>query len=113
MPRFPGCEDMADRSEREKCAMERLNAYLQSNIQYPEEAARLGIEGTAKIRFIVERDGTVSSETIVRDPGGGLGEEALRIVQSMRKQEIKWVTSRRSGSRAVDVQFIIPIEFKL
>ncbi|MCR9099722.1 MAG: TonB family protein [bacterium] len=113
MPRFPGCEGIADRSEREKCAMERLNAYLQSNIQYPEEAARLGIEGTAKIRFIVEKDGTVSSETIVRDPGGGLGEEALRVVQSMRKQEIKWVTSRRSGSRAVDVQFIIPIEFKL
>ncbi len=113
MPRFPGCEDLADRSDREKCAKEQLNAYLQSNIQYPEEAVRLGIEGTAKIRFIVEKDGTVSSETIVRDPGGGLGEEALRIVQSMRQQGIQWVISGRSGSRAVDVQFIVPVVFRL
>lgn len=113
MPRFPGCEDLADRSDREKCAKEQLNAYLQSTIQYPEEAVRLGIEGTAKIRFIVEKDGTVSSETIVRDPGGGLGEEALRIVQSMRQQGIQWVISGRSGSRAVDVQFIVPVVFRL
>ncbi len=113
MPRFPGCEGLADRSDREKCAKEQLNAYLQSNIQYPEEAVRLGIEGTAKIRFIVEKDGTVSSETIVRDPGGGLGEEALRIVQSMRQQGIQWVISGRSGSRAVDVQFIVPVVFRL
>ncbi len=113
MPRFPGCEDLADRGEREKCAQERLKAYLQSNIQYPEEAARLGIEGTAKIRFIVERDGTVSSEAIVSDPGGGLGEEALRIVQSMRRQGIKWITSTRSRYRAVDVQFIVPVVFRL
>ena len=113
MPRFPGCEDLADRSDREKCAKEQLNAYLQSNIQYPEEAVRLGIEGTAKIRFIVEKDGTVSSETIVRDPGGGLGEEALRIVQSMRHRGIRWSPSGRHGRKSVAVQFIIPIEFTL
>jgi TonB family protein len=113
MPRFPGCEDLANQTEREKCANERLNAYLQSNIQYPEEAARLGIEGTAKIRFVVERDGTVSNETIVRDPGGGLGEEALRVVRSMRHRGIRWSPSGRHGRKSVAVQFIIPIEFRL
>lgn len=113
MPRFPGCEDLADQTEREKCAKKRLNAYLQSNIQYPEEAARLGIEGTAKIRFIVEKDGMVSSETIVRDPGGGLGEEALRVVRSMRHRGIRWSPSGRHGRKSVAVQFIIPIEFRL
>lgn len=45
-----------------------------------EEVVCFGIEGIVKIWFIVEKDGIVSSEIIVCDFGGGLGEEVLCIV---------------------------------
>ncbi|MBI1227937.1 MAG: TonB family protein [Bacteroidetes bacterium] len=109
MPRFPGCEDMdLSKSERTECATNRLLKFIYENIRYPDIARQNGIEGTVYIKFVVEKDGSISNANIVRDIGGGCGQEAMRVVGKMPK----WQPGKQRG-RAVRVQFNLPVKFKL
>ncbi|OEK01422.1 hypothetical protein BFP97_07765 [Roseivirga sp. 4D4] len=53
--------------------------FLGENLIYPQEAKEKGIEGNVYMTFIVETDGSLSDFKLLRNPGGGLGEEALRV----------------------------------
>ncbi|MCB0579099.1 MAG: energy transducer TonB [Phaeodactylibacter sp.] len=112
MPRFPGCEDIADDEKRKECARQRMLQFIQTQLRYPKEAAELGIEGRAVIQFIVDKDGSVIDPKIVRDPGYGLGEEALRAVRGIPGRGIRF-TPGPSRGRAVKVQLNVPVEFRL
>jgi protein TonB len=81
---------------------------LGSHIRYPSLAKDNGIEGTVVVRFIVEKDGSISQPAIIRDIGGGCGAEALRVVKSMPT----WLPGKQQG-RPVRVQFSLPVQFKL
>ncbi|MCO5233036.1 MAG: energy transducer TonB [Chitinophagales bacterium] len=54
-------------------------SFLSSHIQYPKEALMNKVEGVVELKMIVETDGSLSGIKIIKDPGGGLGEEALRV----------------------------------
>jgi protein TonB len=45
---------------------------------------------------------------ILRDPGGGLGEEGLRVIKLMPK----WIPGRQDG-KPVRVEFTMPIKIYL
>ena len=94
-PEFPGGNDS-------------LYAFIGRNIKYPEAAKKNKIEGRVFVTFVVEKDGQVSSAKILRDIGGGCGEEALRVVNSMPK----WKPGTQRGN-PVRVQFNLPIMFQL
>lgn len=64
------------------------------------------------ISFIVNEDGSISDAKIVREIGGGCGEEALKVVQSMNLMPEKWIPGKQKG-KAVNVQYNLPIAFKL
>ncbi|MGB1121485.1 MAG: energy transducer TonB [Saprospiraceae bacterium] len=53
------------------------------NITYPYEARINGIEGTVVVSFIVEKDEQLTNIKILRNPGGGLGEDVERIIKAM------------------------------
>jgi protein TonB len=108
MPRFPGCEDISGKTEREQCAQQKMLEFIYKNIKYPTIARENGVEGTAVIRFVVEPDGSITNAEVVRDIGAGCGAEALRVVQTMPK----WVPGKQRG-KAVRVQFNLPVKFKL
>lgn len=108
MPRFPGCEDKTDKKERELCAQQKMLEFIYKNIKYPAIARENGIEGTVVISFVVEKDGTISDASIVRDIGAQCGQEALRVVNTMPE----WVPGKQRG-RSVRVQFNLPVKFKL
>ena len=95
MPEFPGGE-----TER--------NRFLSENIVYPNEATRKGYQGTVYISFVIESDGKVADIKLLRGPGGGLSEEALRVVGLMPK----WKPGTRKG-KPVRVLFNMPVYFKL
>ena len=96
-PEFPGGTDS-------------MFAFIQRNIRYPEEAKRSGIEGRVFVTFVVEKDGQVSNAKILRDIGGGCGEEAIRVVNIMPK----WLPgSLRIGGEPARMQFNLPVMFKL
>ena len=94
-PEFPGGEDS-------------LYAYIARNIKYPEAAKKEKIEGRVFVTFVIEKDGQVSSAKILRDIGGGCGEEAIRVVKNMPK----WKPGTQRGN-PVRFQFNLPVSFML
>lgn len=85
-----------------------LIQYLRKNLLYPALARENGIEGTVVIQFVVNTDGSIVNTNILKDIGGGCGEEALRVVRGMPK----WQPGKQRG-KAVRVQFNLPIRFQL
>ena len=85
-----------------------LFEYLNKNIQYPKKAAEAGIEGTVVVKFVVERDGSITKAQILRDIGNGCGDEALRVVNSMPR----WKPGKQ-GVKYVRCEFTLPVQFHL
>ena len=107
MPEFPGCNDV-DASEQKKCRQKEMLMFIYKNIKYPEAARKEGLQGTNIVRFIVEKDGSISNEEMTKSIGGGTDVECLRVVRSMPK----WLPGKQRGV-PVRVQFNLPIKFKL
>lgn len=109
MPRFPGCEQKAiGKSELKKCAQDEMLKFVGENIKYPAIAKENGIEGRVIVQFVVGKNGQVKNAKILRDIGGGCGNEALRVVNSMPN----WIPGKQRG-RPVDVQYTLPVGFEL
>lgn len=87
---------------------EALYAYLGKNIQYPDLARENNITGTVVIKFVVEKDGSITRASVLREIGGGCGKEALRVVNAMPK----WKPGKQSG-KAVRTEFTLPVQFEL
>jgi TonB family protein len=88
---------------------EALAKYLSHNIRYPKAAQEANKSGTVFVRFIVKSDGVIDDVTTVGAPtGGGLEEEAMRVIQQMPA----WKPGKQNG-REVNVQFNLPIRFSL
>jgi len=111
MPRFPGCV-VGDKKAKDACSTKGLLTFLSSKLNYPALARENGIAGTAVIRFVVEKDGSLTNLEIVKDPGGGLGKEALRVVNLMNNMDQKW-TPGKQNARPVRVRFNLPVKFRL
>ena len=94
-PQFPGGEDA-------------LYEFLANNLKYPQAAKDSNIQGKVYVTFVVEKDGTLTNPRVVRDIGGGCGEEALRVVKMMPK----WKPGEQFGE-IVRVQYTLPILFEL
>ena len=82
------------------------------NIKYPTMARENGIEGMSVVSFTVMEDGTIQDAKILRDPGGGCGKEALRIVKMMNSMPKKWTPGKQRG-KSVRVKYNLPVRFKL
>lgn len=94
-PEFPG-------------GMEALMKYLRDNIKYPQLARDNNITGKVYVTFVVERDGSIANARVLKDIGGGCGQEAIRVVKAMPK----WTPGKQRG-KAVRVQFNLPVSFNL
>src|SRR5690606_16461112 len=88
--------------------MEGCNKYLSSNLKYPTQARRMGIEGTVYVVFVVNTDGSIQDVEILRGIGGGCDEEAKRVVENAPK----WEPGKQRG-KPVRVKMRLPIRFKL
>lgn len=85
---------------------------MSRNIFYPVEARQNNTEGTVVLTFVVEKDGGLSNAKILKDIGNGCGVEALRLVNLMIEQQIKWVPGKNKGN-PVRTKFTLPVKFKL
>lgn len=95
MPEFPGGEQA-------------MFDFVANNVVYPQEARDKEIEGRVFVRFIVEKDGSVSDVKVAKGIGGGCDEEAVRVVKAMPK----WKPGKQDG-KPVRVNFTMPFFFKL
>ncbi len=83
--------------------MEAFYKYVNSNFQIPE----VDRDMTAKVyvSFVIEKDGSMTNIKVLRDPGYGMGKEAIRVLKSMKK---KWDPGVQNG-KAVRASFNLPI----
>lgn len=82
--------------------------YLRDHIKYPEMAKESGVQGTVYLKFVVEKNGSISNVKVLRGIGGGCDEEAVKVLKSMPK----WKPAKQRG-RPVRVWFNMPIKFTL
>ena len=84
-------------------------AYIQKNVKYPAIARENGIIGTVYIDFIIDQEGKPIDVKVKRGGlGGGLEEEAVRVIKSMPA----WAPGKQNG-RPARVQYTFPVKFKL
>lgn len=113
MPRFPGCENLeGTNAEKYACAEKRLLEYIYANVKYPAIARENEIQGNVLVEFIVEKDGRTSNAQIIRDIGGGCGDEVLNVINEMNAMLEKWTPGKQQG-RPVRVIFRLPVAFRL
>lgn len=113
MPRFPGCED-TDLSDNDKkaCSDKKLLEYLYSNLSYPEEARKKGIQGRVYVQFVVEKDGSISDINLAKGIGGGCDEAAIAVLDKMNQDEITWQPGLQKGT-PVRVLYTLPVSYLL
>ncbi|UII25842.1 TonB family protein [Fulvivirga maritima] len=80
--------------------------YIRSNLNYPSEAMRLGIEGKVMIQFVVDKTGDLTEIEVVKGIGVGCDEEAIRLI----KNSPHWYPPYQRGT-AVKQRIILPITF--
>ena len=87
---------------------EALYQFIAENMRYPQEAKERGITGRVFVTFVVEKDGSTGDIKVLRDIGGGCGEEAVRVVGMMPK----WKPGKQRG-KPVRTQYNLPVVFNL
>ncbi|TGE24651.1 energy transducer TonB [Hymenobacter aquaticus] len=63
---------------------EAMYAFIEKELKYPIMARRNRIQGVCIVSFTLNTDGTMSGIKLVKNIGGGCGEEALRVVRLMK-----------------------------
>ncbi len=95
MPEFPGGQSA-------------LMAWLQKNLEYPEEAREQGLEGRVFVQFTVYSTGVCGNFTILRSPSPLLSNAALKTIKKMPK----WTPGMQNG-KSVNTMMRLPILYKL
>lgn len=85
-----------------------LNTFIVSNLKYPVFAQEEGIQGRVVVKFIVEKDGSISNVEVDRSVNPVLDNEAMRVVKAMPK----WIPGQING-KAVKVECSHPFVFQL
>jgi hypothetical protein len=81
--------------------------YIKANFDYNNLAPEFDKTKIARIyvQFVVEKDGTVSTIKILRDPGSGAGKEAERVI---KENKTKWSPGIQNG-KPVRAIYNLPI----
>jgi protein TonB len=88
--------------------LEAMTKFLNDNIVYPPKARKKNIQGKVFVKFIVEKDGSLSNIEVIKGVSRILDQEALRIVSISPA----WIPGKQSG-KIVRSQFVLPINFVL
>ena len=94
MPEFPG-------------GIQKFYNYVGNNFEKPE----IDELNTYKVyvAFVIERDGSMTDIKVIRDPGFGLGREAVRVLKSLKT---KW-SPGMIGSKPVRTAYNLPITVQM
>lgn len=94
MPEFPG-------------GMDKFYKYVGNNFEKPEIDAINSLK--IYVYFVIEKDGSMTDIQVRRDPGYGLGREAIRVLKSLKT---KW-TPGMIDSKPVRTAYNLPITVQM
>jgi len=95
MPTYPGGE-------------EALRNDIATNVKYPEDAKKAGIQGKVYVTFVVDEKGKVTDAKIARGVSSSLDKESLRVVSELKT----WIPGKDKG-KVVKVSYTLPINYAL
>lgn len=95
MPEYPG-------------DMKAFVNYLKRKLVYPPQAKKENLEGVVAVQFVVEKDGRITSPTIVRSLRADMDSAALTAIRNMPN----WIPAREHGMR-VRCKYSVPVQFKI
>ena len=81
---------------------------VRQNLRYPAMAKAIELDGRVMVSFIVEKDGSISSVKALNDPGGGLADEAVRVIKDLPKFE-----PAMRGGKPARFAYRLPVTFRL
>jgi len=82
--------------------------YLIKNLRYPERAMKTRKQGTVRIQFIVDTEGRIYDQQIVKSVEYSLDQEALRLIT----ESPAWTPATQNGKKVKSYK-IQPITFRL
>lgn len=85
-----------------------MKQFLEETVNYPAKARKKKIQGKVFVKFIVEKNGTLSAVEVLKGVHPLLDQEAVRIVSVSPR----WVPAMQDG-KIVRSQFVLPINFVL
>lgn len=95
------------------CSEGQFFRLLARSIRYPEEARVNNLQGVVAVSCIVEPfSGRITHLQVLKDIGGGCGEEAVRVLKALDEMGLRWQPGILSG-KPVRVRHTIPIRFRL
>lgn len=87
---------------------EEMYKFISTNLNYPILAKENGIEGKVIVRFVVEKNGSLSNIEILKKVGWGCDEEAMKLIKKMPN----WIPGKMNG-KPVRTYYTLPIVFSL
>lgn len=106
VPVFPGCENLPGEAKRD-CFQEKMNNHIRENLQYPEIAQEMGIQGRVYVQFTINENGNIEGIRL-RGNDPMLEDETRRIVNLLPQ-----FTPGKQDGKPVKVVFSLPVNFKL
>ena len=85
-----------------------LLEFIENNLRYPDILDTTDVQGRVVVRFVIEKDGTVTNPKVVKSLDPVLDKEALRIVSIMPK----WIPAKMNG-KAIRTTYTVPVNFRL
>lgn len=87
---------------------EKLYKFLADNLNYPDKARERRITGTVVLKFVVEKDGSITNIEITKSVARDIDEECIRVVKKMPR----WKPGTVNGKPA-RFNYCQPIAFDL
>lgn len=105
-PQVEAVVEVAEEDAEFPGGYEKLSAFINETINYPDEAIELGVKGRVVVRFVVEKDGRISNASVERPivECPACNKEALNIINKMPK----WTPAKNAG-RPVRLWVRVPI----
>ena len=85
---------------------EKYARFLAAHQQYPASAMQKGLQGTVKVRFVVEKTGTVNEVKVETPVAPELDAEAIRLIKSGPQ----W-TPAKHHNQVVRQRVVVPVSF--
>jgi TonB family protein len=112
LPRFPGCEEIANQEERSSCATQKLYEFIYTNIRYPAEDRTNNVQGHCIVQFVIGANGDIYDINVRRAPSESIKAEVIRLMELMADMPDKWIPAKDKGL-PVAMQFTLPVKFQL
>jgi len=85
-----------------------LDEFIKSNMRYPEEALKNGVQGTVSVDYDVDVFGKVVKVKIKHGIGYGCDEEAMRLVKELTFSKRKYQGMHVVFHQNINIHFRLP-----